>query len=88
MVGVILLNEYSYSGSEDQCNMTDYELWKVNLIPGLMVMNMLDHDPWLTWYWVISYRYDYGSGTILTHADTALIHMSMSGRISRTKFFL
>jgi len=53
MVGVILSDEYDYSGLEDQCNMTDYELWKVNLIPGLMVMNMSDHNSLLTWYWVI-----------------------------------
>jgi len=30
--------------------MIDYELWKVNSIPGLMVMNMLDLDSWLTGY--------------------------------------
>ena len=78
-MGVILSDEYDYSGSEDQCNMTDYELSKVNLIPGLVVMNMLDHDQWLTWYWVISYRYDCGSGTILTHADATSIHISIPG---------
>jgi len=52
---------------------TDYELWEVNLIPELMVMNMSDHDPWLTCYWVISFWHDCGSGTILTHGDAALI---------------
>ena len=67
----------------------DYELWKVNLIPGLMVILLTDeyvgHDSWLTW--VISYWHDCGSGTILTHADAASIHMSMPGWISRTKLF-
>jgi len=29
-------------GSGDQSNMIDYELWKVNLIPGLMVILLAD----------------------------------------------
>ena len=50
MVGVLLSVENDYSGSGDQSYMIDYELWKVNSIPGLIVMNMLDYDLWLTWY--------------------------------------
>ena len=44
MVGVTLSDEHDYSGSGDQSYMTNYELWEVNLIPELMVMNMLDLD--------------------------------------------
>ena len=67
--------------------MTDYELWEANLIPERMVMNISDHDPWLTCllsYIILAWLQ---SGTILTHADTASIPMSMLGWISRTNFF-
>ena len=38
MVEEILSDEYDYNGSEDQSNMTDYELWEVNLIREFMVI--------------------------------------------------
>ena len=38
MVEEILPDVYDYSGLGDQSNMTDYELWEVNLIRELMVI--------------------------------------------------